>query len=98
MTQPEGVFFKFIDEDYSKLPTLYWLPKLHKRPYKSRFIATSSSFSTTDLSISLTFCLAAVKNHVIKYCGTVFERNGKKLFWPVKTQVRYLTNQNVKVF
>ena len=30
-------FGLFVDEDHSKLPTLYWLPKLHKRPYKSRF-------------------------------------------------------------
>ena len=33
----------FVDEDQSKLPTLYCLPKLRKRPYKSRFIANSSS-------------------------------------------------------
>ena len=31
-------FGVFVDEDYSKLPTLYWLPKLHKRPYKSRLL------------------------------------------------------------
>ena len=36
----------FVDEDHSKLPTLYWLPKLHKRPYKSRFIANSSACTT----------------------------------------------------
>ena len=24
-----------------KLPTFYWLPKLHKRPYKARFIANT---------------------------------------------------------
>ena len=41
----------FVDEDHSKLPTLYWLSKLHKRPYKSRFLANSSSFTTTELSI-----------------------------------------------
>ena len=35
-------FGLFVDEDHSKLPTLYWLPKLHKRPYKSRFIANST--------------------------------------------------------
>ena len=35
----------------SKLPTLYWLPKLHKRPNKSRFIANSSTCTTTELSI-----------------------------------------------
>ena len=23
----------FVDEDHSKLPPLYWLPKLHKRPF-----------------------------------------------------------------
>ena len=60
----------FVDEDHSKLPTLYWLPKLHKRPYKLRYIAYSSACTTTELSILLTSCLtlAAIKNHVIKYC------------------------------
>ena len=64
-----------VDEDHSKLPTIYWLPKLHKRPYKSRFIANSSS--CTEVSILLTSCLTAIKNHVIKYCTKVYERNGK---------------------
>ena len=40
-----------VDEDHSKLPTLYWLPTLHKRPYKSRFIAYSSSCTTTELHV-----------------------------------------------
>ena len=53
-------FVVFVDEDYSKLPTLYWLPKLHKRPYKSLFIANSSSCTTTELFILLTFCLTAI--------------------------------------
>ena len=70
-------FGLFVDEDHSKLPTLYWLPILHKRPYKSRFIANSSACTTTELSILLISCLTAIKNHVIKYCTTVYERNGK---------------------
>ena len=28
-----------IKEKQDRLLTLYWLPKLHKRPYKARFIA-----------------------------------------------------------
>ena len=32
----------------------------------------------------LTSCLTAIKNHVIKYCTTVYERNGKNLFWSIK--------------
>ena len=72
----------FVDEDRSKIPTLYWLPKLHKRPYKSHFIANSSSCTctTTELSILLSSCLTANKNHVIKYCTTVYERNSKKYY------------------
>ena len=44
-----GKFSVPVDEDHSKLPTLYWLPKLHKRLYKSSFIAYSSSCTTTEL-------------------------------------------------
>ena len=44
-------FWLFVNEDHSKLPTLYWLPKLHKRPCKSRFIANSCACTTTELSI-----------------------------------------------
>ena len=51
----------FVDEDHSKLPMLYWLPILHKRSYKSRFIANSSSCTTIELSILLTSCLTAIK-------------------------------------
>ena len=81
-----------VDEDYSKLPTLYWLPKLHKRPHKSRFIANSRSCTTTELSIRLTSCLTVIKNYAIKYCTTVHERNGKKYFGLLKIRAKFLIN------
>ena len=84
--------------DHSKLPTLYWLPKLHKRPYKSRFIANSSACTTTVLSILLTSCLTAIKNHVIKYCTTVYERNGKNLFWSIKNSGEILNKLKSRSF
>ena len=28
-----------VKERQERLPTMFWLPKLHKRPYKTRFIA-----------------------------------------------------------
>ena len=67
-----------------RLPTMYWLPKLHKRPYKARFIANSSSCTTTELSKLLTSCLTAVKHHVIRYCEKVHKRSGQNLFWSIK--------------
>ena len=66
------------------VPTMYWLPKMHKTPYKARFIANSSSCTTTKLSVLLTSCLTAVKEHVIRYCEKVFETSGKNLFWSIK--------------
>ena len=86
------------NEDHSKLPTLYWLPKLHKRPYKSRFIANSSSCTTTELSILLTSCLTAIKNHVIKYCTTVYERHSRNLFWSIKNSGEILNKFKSKGF
>ena len=52
----------------------------HKRPYKARFIANSSSCTTTELSKLLTFCLTAIKNHLIEYCETIYEREALKSF------------------
>ena len=73
-----------VRERQDRLPTMYRLPKLHKRPYKARFIANSSSCTTTELSKLLSSCLTAVKNHVIRYCEKVYERSGKHLLWSVK--------------
>ena len=36
-------------ENQDRVPTLDWLHKLHKIPYKARFIANSNSCTTTDL-------------------------------------------------
>ena len=63
---------------------LNWLPKLHKRLYKSRFIANSSSCTTIELSKLLTFCLTAVKNHFIKHYDSCYERDGINRFWSIK--------------
>ena len=48
-------FCVFVDGDHSKLPTLYWyLNFIIMRPYNSRYIATSSSSTATELFIILT--------------------------------------------
>ena len=54
------------------------------------FIANSSSCTTTELCVLFTSCLAAIKNRFIKYCTTVYERNGKKLFWSINNSGEFL--------
>ena len=75
--------------DYFRFRRTQSKPESVRKPryeigYKSRFIANSSSCTTNELSILLTSCLTAIKNHVIKYRTPVYERNGKKLFWSIK--------------
>ena len=87
-----------IKEKQDRLPTLYWLPKLHKRPYKARFIANSSSCTTTALSKLLTSCLTAVKQHWIRYYDTVYERDGINYFWSIKNSNEVLNKFKSKNF
>ena len=68
----------------SDVPTIYCLPKLHKNPYKFRFIANSSNCSTTVLSKNLTSAFTAIKDHVTKYCDTALNRNDINYFWSIK--------------
>lgn len=74
-----------------KLPTLHWIPKLHKTPYKSRFISNSVSCTTKQLSILLTSCLTLIKSHWKRYCDTVYRNSGKNLFWSIKNSTELLT-------
>jgi len=45
-----------IDEELD-LPSLYWIPKLHKFPFKQRYIVGSTKCSTKPLSKLLTCIL-----------------------------------------
>ena len=85
-------FGLFVDEDHSKLPTLYWLPKLHKRPYKSRFIASSSACTPTELSILLTSCLTAIKTMSFNIAQQFMKEMVKHYFGLLKIQVKFLIN------
>ena len=87
-----------ITKSQEKLPTFYWLPKLHKRPHKARFIGNSSSCSTTSLSKVLTSCLTAIKNHWIKYGEKTYEREGINYFWSVRNSTEILNKLKTKGF
>ena len=75
---------------------MYWFPKLHKQPYKARFIANSSSCTTTNISKLLTSCLTAIKLHVKRYCDKVYENSGKHLFWSIKNSGDILDKLKIK--
>ena len=84
--------------DKCELPTFYWLPKLHKRPYKSRFISNSSHCSTTILSKHITSALTAVKDHVIKYSETAFSNSNVNYFWSIKNSSEVIEKLRLRNF
>ena len=76
-----GIFTK--DEELD-LPHLFWIPKLHKCPYKQRYIAGSAKCSTKPLSKLLTSILTAIKDGLHSYCDTCYSRNGVNQMWILK--------------
>ena len=78
-----------VNEDQQMLPTFYWLPKVYKNPYKARFIANSSSCTTTELSTLLTSCFTTIKKHVIHIVKKSMKGTVKICFGESKIHVRY---------
>ena len=77
-----------LPEEDIGLPKLYWIPKLHKNPYKQRYIAGSAKCSTKPLTQILT----AVKEGLQKYCDTAYARRGAKQMWILKNSKELLEN------
>ena len=84
--------------DKLDLPIFYWLPKLHKNPYKSRFISNSSHSSTTILSKHITSALTAVKYHVIKYSEIAFGKSNMNYIWSIKNSSEVIEKLRLRNF
>ena len=83
-----------VDTTMQKLPSFYWLPKMHKTPVGSRFIAASYSCTTKPLSRLLTKCLSLVLTHFQQYNAGITRRTGCSAYWVIdnSTQVIDMIN------
>ena len=83
-----------------KYARLFYKRSLYRKKnvFQIKFSQFSSACATTELSILLTSCLTAIKKHVIKYCTTVYERNGKNLFWSIKNSGEILNKLKSRGF
>ena len=72
------------------LPYICWIPKMHKNPYKHRFITGSSKCSTKPLSILLTKLLTHIKQGLQKNCETFYSRSGINQMWILKNSKELL--------
>ena len=101
-------FFRIATKDEElDLPSLYWIPKLHKIPFKQHYIVGSAKCSTKPLSTLLICILSAVKTGLQSYCDTTFSRGGVNQMRILKNskdlleyiQSRFLSSRNnIKTF
>ena len=81
-----------MSEEDQNLPYLYWTTKLHKSPYKHRFIDGSSKCTTKDLSCLLTKVLSTIKDGLVRYCNTKTSHNGVNNMWILKNSTSLLSS------
>ena len=66
------------------LPGMYWLPKLHKNPFKFRFIAASSKCTTKNLSVLLPRGLEKIQQYLTNRCNIIYKNSGVNAMWILK--------------
>ena len=84
-------------KDYNlsdKFSNLYWTPKLHKTPYKYRFITSSFDCTTKPLSVLLTRNLSAIKEKLSNLSSVIYSRTGINEMWMLKNSSELLQKMN----
>ena len=72
-----------VQENNRKLPGIYWLPKLHKKPTKFRFIIAAPKCSIKPLASSITSALKLLYKQIESYNDRSSYFSGIKTFWPI---------------
>ena len=75
-----------------KISHTCWTPKLHKSPYKHRFTAGSSNYTTKNLSCLLTKVLSTIKDGLVGYYNTKTSCNGVNNMWILKNLTSLLSS------
>jgi hypothetical protein len=74
-----------INEIPDKFPFLYWIPKMHKKPFsKQRYIAASSKCTTKPLSAILTKCFKLIEKQHRFICSRYETSYGINPMWIIQ--------------
>ena len=80
-----------VPEQHEQLPSFYWLPKLHKKPYGYRFIAASNKCTAKQLSSLFTSCFKTILTHINNnYCDGIYNHSGINCFWIINNSTEVL--------
>ena len=79
-----------VPDDMQDIPLIYWIPKMHKNPIGSRFIAGSKKCSIKLLSKYFSKALKLILNHMKLYANTVYERSNLNYFWIIENSLDFM--------
>ena len=73
-----------LNENDKCLPSIYWLPKLHKKPTKARFIIAAPQCSLKPLTKAITKVFKLIFHQIEAYNNKCHFFSGVKTFWTVQ--------------
>ena len=87
-----GVYSKNVKvvDSMKEIPLIYWIPKMHKNPVGSRFIAGSRICALKPISKAFSKALKLILNHMRLYSKTVFERTNINYFWIIDNSLYFM--------
>ena len=91
-------FGLFVDEHHSKLSTLYWLPKLHKRPLSHILMLILVHVQLLSCLFFLLLASLRLKTMSLNIAQQFMKENVKIYFGLLKIQVKFLINGSLEVF
>ena len=81
-----------VSELMKDIPSIYWIPKMHKNPIGSRFIAGSKLCSIKNISKYFSKALKLILNHMKLYGSTVLQRSDLNYYWILDNSLDFLEN------
>jgi hypothetical protein len=89
-----------INDDHKVLPNFFVIPKLHKSPYKCRFIAGARCSTGKPVAVQLHYILQFLRDFLKNYCAKIQRLTGRRYFWSIDNSEKALNRirctKNVK--
>ena len=86
----KNIFKITIGEKDQIIPKMFWNAKLHKVPFKARFIAGARRSTTKKLAIRINNGLKVLKQSFVKYCEAIRRHTGINYHWSISSSEEFV--------
>ena len=86
----KNLFNIAVDKKDQVIPKIFWNPKLHKIPFKARFICGARKSTTKKLAVRIDKGLKVIKKSFTKYCEAIYRHTGINYHWSVSSSMEFM--------